>query len=84
MRSFLTAHFYFTNKTASIKQEKSYNKEKECDIMTQTNGFFTTSDQAHLYYEVHGKVSHFFLYMAGSVLPDFGSTIFQNFPSTFR
>lgn len=23
--------------------------------MTQTNGFFTTSDQAHLYYEVHGK-----------------------------
>ena len=52
--------------------------------MTQTNGFFTTSDQAHLYYEVHGKGSHFFLYMAGSVLPDFGSTIFQNFPSTFR
>lgn len=52
--------------------------------MTQTNGFFTTSDQAHLYYEVHGKGHHFFLYMAGSVLPDFGSTIFQNFPSTFR
>ena len=29
--------------------------------MTQTNGFFTTSDQAHLYYEVHGKGQPLFL-----------------------
>lgn len=29
--------------------------------MTQTNGFFTTSDSAHLYYEVHGSGQPLFL-----------------------
>ena len=84
MRSFFNCAFYFTNKTASIKQEKSYNKEKECDIMTQTNGFLLPQTRRIFIMKFMVKVSHFFLYMAGSVLPDFGSTIFQNFPSTFR